>query len=110
MKSIFNIVTLESKRGCRGREGGADTAADVERIAVHLADRLADWKSLAFFRLVARSVPEQEIHRALRLALDIPRSEVRRSRAAYFTALVRPFLPSLDTRRNPSGQRSETST
>lgn len=93
MISISTIVALKSKRGYRGREGGARDDDAVMRIAVHLADRLADWKSLAFFRLVARSVPAQVIQGALTCALDVPAADLRVSRAACFTALVRPYLP-----------------
>ena len=93
MKKISEIVTLESKRGSRGREGGVTSEREIMRIAVHLADSLGDWKSLAFFRKVARLVPESRIQEALRSTLDLKPTEIEVSRGAYFNALMRPYLP-----------------
>jgi hypothetical protein len=88
----------EEASGGVGEEGerAAQTAAPVddnERLADYLATRLGDEKSLAFYGLVARSVPREVIGDALSRALDVPRQNVRRSRAALFTALIRPHLP-----------------
>jgi hypothetical protein len=76
-------------------DGGSRTAPSVddsERLADYLATRLGDEKSLAFYGLVARSVPREVIGDALGRALDVPRHNVRRSRAALFTALIRPHF------------------
>jgi hypothetical protein len=84
-------------------EGGPPPEPPVdspERLADYLATRLGDEKSLAFYGLVARSVPREVIGDALSRALDVPRQNVRRSRAALFTAIVRPHLPQRP--RNPS--------
>ena len=66
--------------------------AAVEQTASYLAEKLDDSKSLAFFRRVARVVPAEDIRDALVAALDLRPSDVRRSRAAYFTSLVMPHL------------------
>jgi hypothetical protein len=57
-----------------------------------LADKLGDTKSMAFFRRVAEVVPAEVIRDALVRALDLRPSDVRRSRAAYFTSLIMPHL------------------
>lgn len=75
-----------------GSKGEGPVAPDFEKTASYLADRLDDRKSLAFYRLVAASVPSEVIRDALTRALDLERASVRRSRAAYFTSLVRPHL------------------
>lgn len=64
------------------------TVDNLEPLAVELADRLGDWKSLRFFRLVARRLPECDVRAALAVALEVPTADVRRSRAAIFTSLV----------------------
>jgi hypothetical protein len=71
---------------------GEGIRPEVEQTASHLADRLDDGKSLAFYRLVAGYVPAEVIRDSLTRALDVPAVNVRRSRAAYFTSLVRPYL------------------
>ena len=86
--SSFSFRRNREDEGSRGEEGGSGS----EHLAVYLADRFDDWKSYRFFLLVASSVPREVIREALVRALDVPRRDVRRSRAAYFTALVRPHL------------------
>lgn len=82
--------------GSREEEGdpGRDTNAhsSPERIGAYLAERLRDPSRLALYELVAREVPRSVIHDALTAALDLAPDAVRRSRAAYFTAIVRPYL------------------
>ncbi len=78
----------ERERGCRGK----GREEEIEALASHLADRLDDRKSLALYRRLARTVPAEVIRDCLGHALDLPRSQVRRSRAAYFTALCLPHL------------------
>jgi len=75
--------------GCKG-EG--ETRREIEQTACYLADRLDDGHSLAFYRRVAESVPAEIIRDSLARALDLKTAAVRRSRAAYFTSLVRPHL------------------
>ena len=65
---------------------------EIEKTACYLADRLDDGNSLAFYRLVAEHVTSEIIRNSLTRALDLPAANVRRSRAAYFTSLVRPHL------------------
>ena len=77
--------------GCRG-EGVPACGEAAEQTASYLADKLGDAKSLAFFRRVAEVVPAEVIRNALVAALDLRPSDVRRSRAAYFTSLVMPHL------------------
>lgn len=75
-----------------GEPAGSRGDPKAERLAVYLAERFNDWKSYAFFLSVARRVPREVVLDALGRALDIPRSEVRRSRAAYFTTIIRRHL------------------
>jgi hypothetical protein len=65
---------------------------EIENTACYLADRLDDGNSLAFYRLVAEHVATEVIRNSLTRALDLPAANVRRSRAAYFTSLIRPHL------------------
>jgi hypothetical protein len=86
----INLKSRSSRDG--GSQGEGSLRPEVERTACYLADRLDDAKSLAFYRLVAASVPAEVIRDALTRALDLPLAHVRRSRAAYFTSLIRPHL------------------
>lgn len=70
----------------------AGSSTDAKRLAGYLADRLDDRKSLAFYALVASVVPREVVSAALASAIDLPARDVRRSRAAYFTAIVRPYV------------------
>jgi hypothetical protein len=65
---------------------------EIEKTACYLADRLDDGNSLAFYRFVAEHVSAEVIRNSLTRALDLPAANIRRSRAAYFTSLVRPHL------------------
>jgi hypothetical protein len=58
-----------------------------------LAEQLDDERSLAFYQHVIRAVPEDLIRDALTRARDVPRRDVRRSRAALFTSIIRQHLP-----------------
>jgi hypothetical protein len=82
------VQTVPGDEGSRGEEG----AAAVDNVASYLADALEDPRSLRFFRLVAANVPGDVIRECLTRARDIPRRDIRRSRAAVFTKLVLPHL------------------
>lgn len=90
------FVTREEKeKGSGGKPRGGGSPADDDpamMLATELASRLADPGSLAWYVIVARSVPWRVIDHALTRALEIRRSELRRSRAAYFAGIVRPHL------------------
>lgn len=86
------VQTVLGEKGCRGKEG----IDGVDNLASYLADALDDSRSLRFFRLVAANVPGDVIRECLTRARDIPRRDIRRSRAAVFTKLV---LPHLEARR-----------
>jgi hypothetical protein len=73
-------------------KGGAARKQAAERTASYLADKLGDSKSLAFFRRAADVLPPEVIRDALVRALDLRSSDVRRSRAAYFTSIIMPHL------------------
>jgi hypothetical protein len=73
-------------------EGVSTRGQAAERTASYLADKLGDAKSMAFFRRVAEVLPPEVIRDALVTALDLRPSDVRRSRAAYFTSLIMPHL------------------
>lgn len=74
------------------RQGEGNLRPEIERTACYLADRLDDGHSLAFYRRVAAVVPAEVVRDSLTRALDVKAANVRRSRAAYFTSLVRPYL------------------
>jgi hypothetical protein len=74
------------------REGVSTRGQAAERTASYLADKLGDAKSIAFFRRAAEALPPEVIRDALVRALDLRPSDVRRSRAAYFTSLIMPHL------------------
>ena len=67
-------------------------AQAAERTASYLADKLGDRKSMAFFHRVAEVLAPEVIRDALVRALDLRPSDVRRSRAAYFTSIIMPHL------------------
>ena len=75
-----------------GGDGVLDRAQAVERTARYLADKLGDRKSMVFFRRASEVLPPEVIRDALVKALDLRPSEVRRSRAAYFTSIIMPHL------------------
>jgi hypothetical protein len=78
--------------GSRGEEGRRALDAAIEFVATTLAVALHDPRSRAFHRVVAERVPLGAVRQCLGLAQGLAPHEVRRSRAAYFTALVRPHL------------------
>jgi len=73
-------------------DGVSVHAQAAERTASYLADKLGDRKSLAFFRRAAEVLPPEVIRGALAKALDLRPTDVRRSRAAYFTSIIMPHL------------------
>jgi hypothetical protein len=73
-------------------DGVSARAQAAERTASYLADKLGDRKSMAFFRRAAEVLPPEVIRDALVKALDLRPSDVRRSRAAYFTSIIMPHL------------------
>ena len=75
-----------------GGDGVSARAQAAERTASYLAERLSDTKSMAFFRRVAEVLAPEVIRDALVRALDLRPSDVRRSRAAYFTSIIMPHL------------------
>jgi hypothetical protein len=75
-----------------GKDGVSARAQAAERTASYLAQKLGDTKSMAFFRRVAEVLAPGVIHDALVRALDLRPSDVRRSRAAYFTSIIMPHL------------------
>lgn len=96
---INNSLNVGEERGFRGEDGGTELE-DVHRMASYLADRLGDAHSLAWYRKVAAGVSASVIHEALTQVLDVPADRIRKSRAAYFTALIRRHLPSRPTRQH----------
>lgn len=91
----------ERERGSRG-EGREEEA---RKLASYLADRLRDAKSLALYLRITRALSESLVRDCLSRALDLPAREVKRSRAAYFTALCLPHLrerEAADRRHRPA--------
>lgn len=83
---------VASRRETASQRNGGGLRPEIERTACYLADRLDDGHSISFYRLVAESVPNHVIREALTRALDVKAANIRRSRAAYFTSLIRPHL------------------
>lgn len=79
-------------------------AVDNEQHAVYIADAFDDMRSLAWYRLVLRVVPREVVWDAFVRARDLTRSNVRRSRAALFTSIVRHHVDS----RRPLRRRPPT--
>ena len=104
LPNSFSTVTVGNRRESRGREGG-EPVDDSEALAAFLAERLRDWRSLGFYRKVARMLPESVVRDALTRALDVPAHAIRRSRGAYFTTLI---VKSLPTVRRSSRSNSST--
>lgn len=75
-----------------GGDGVSARAQAAERTASYLAEKLGDTKSMAFFRRVAEILAPEVIHDALVKALNLRPSDIRRSRAAYFTSIIMPHL------------------
>ncbi len=64
--------------------------AATDWLAALLAHALKDERSIRYYHLVAETIPLGRIRGALSLALELDEREVKRSRAAYFTAILRP--------------------
>ncbi|MCC6528479.1 MAG: hypothetical protein IT373_37885 [Polyangiaceae bacterium] len=94
---LFPVVPGKGKEEGSGEEPSGRDEDDIHSLASYLADALGDRKSLRWYELVARTVPYDVVRHALTRSLDFRRDEVRRSRAAYFTAIVKPYVP----RRRP---------
>jgi hypothetical protein len=90
--------------GRKRREPAQSAAVDIRCKAFVLARQLDDERSLAFYQLVVRKVPEHLIRDALARALDVPRRDIRRSRGALFASIVREHLP--NRRRSNSNPNS----
>jgi hypothetical protein len=86
LKNVLKTVQTArgTKRGCGGEQGEIAALA-----AATLSELLDDRSSLAFFRHVVLTVPPEIVDEALTAALDVPRGRLRRSRGAYFTAVLR---------------------
>ena len=87
-----SVVPGKGKEEGSGEEPSGRDDDDIHSLASYLADALHDRISLRWYELVARTVPYDVVRHALTRALDFRRDEVRRSRAAYFTAIVKPYV------------------
>lgn len=87
-----SVVPGKGKEEGSGEEPSGRDDDDIHSLASYLADALHDRKSLRWYELVAHTVPHDVVRHALTRALDFRRDEVRRSRAAYFTAIVKPYV------------------
>jgi len=95
MENVLGQRSFAWDERAKGEEVSARGQA-AERTASYLADKLGDSKSMAFFRRVAEVLPPEVIRDALVKALDLRSSDIRRSRAAYFTSLIMPHLRRCD--------------
>lgn len=75
----------------------------VERDASYLADAFDSPQSLDFFRLVAATVPQRILWDAFTRARDVPRTQLRRTRAAVFVSLIREHVGGRPWRRRRRG-------
>ena len=103
-ENAFYITTQEAFReekvrlgdargkGRKRRDPSQSKPVDIRNRALVLARQLDDERSIAFYRLVVRKVPEHLVRDALIRALDLPKRDARRSRAALFTSIVREHL------------------
>lgn len=89
--NAFNSIAFRRSDPDRP-EGDADARELADERAGYLAEALDDHRSHAWYRRVVLSVPESVIRDALMRARDLPTKNVRRSRAALFTSIVRPHL------------------
>jgi len=101
---------VQEERNLQAREERTAPLVDnsPEALASLLADRLHDWKSHAFYRQLARSLPEPVIRDLLTRALDVPERDIRRSRGALFTTLARKALAEGKTQPSPSNSSQPT--
>jgi hypothetical protein len=96
-------VTLNASQESSGTQGGSSRGVggascdepvdDVDNFAGYLADAFDDAKSLAWYRKVVRTLPRPVVQDALVRTREARRSDIRRSRAALFTSIVRPLMP-----------------
>lgn len=96
--SAFPLALIPGRdEGLRGEGRGERLVEIAFDIAHHLAATLRDSRSLAWYRCIARRLPLEVIQDALARAMEPPEHEVRRSRAALFTAIVKRRLARLST-------------
>jgi hypothetical protein len=84
--------SFERDRGSRGEEVIHTVESAAQRIAEALTTAFTDEKSSRFYRRVAEYVPLTVVRGALRSTFELTPREIWRSRAAYFTACVKPAL------------------
>lgn len=92
-KNSDSELVVPSRKNKPPQTALAKLDAATDWLAALLAHALRDDRSLRFYRLVAETVPLGRIRGALSLALELDEREVKRSRAAYFTAILRPERP-----------------
>lgn len=98
-------MTLCSNRQTDARAREWTLPADIDSCAHVLALELGDTTSMKPLRRLVERHPRHVLEAALARTLALPQSHIERSRAAYFTALVR----SLDARSPSSPYDSSTS-
>ncbi len=89
ISALTRSVPERSERSERVTRPGARELGERAEL---LASTLHDLRSLAWYRHVVARVPEDVIRDALARARDLPTADIRRSRAALFTSIVRPYL------------------
>ena len=65
---------------------------DAHALAMQIAEALGDGASLPWYRHVAETLSPVLIRDALLRARTVPAPQIRKSRAAYFTHIVTPFM------------------
>jgi hypothetical protein len=82
----------QGRQAAAKQQAAGNLRPEIERTACYLAERLNDGRSLSFYRRVAENVPSDVVRESLVRALDVKAANIRRSRAAYFTSIIRPYL------------------
>jgi len=79
----------EAKRFPQNRPLSTNTMTKQEKLAQELADALNDHDSLQFYRDCADKYTEDFLRKKLQKVLSIPEDQIRKSRGALFTYLIR---------------------
>lgn len=105
--NAFEFISESGSSGGMEGVGGRGHAVrdEIERDACYLADAFNSPSSLEYFRFVVSVVPRHLVFEAFARARDVPRSAIRRSRAAIFTSLLRAEIGRRRPRRYPSPAR-----
>ena len=98
-----NINNIDTERTSDEREKEFTPKTREELLALDLADALNDRKALGLYLSYSRRFPESLLRKALGEAKEIPKEQIRKSRAALFNHLVRKYVKEYKNHRDQSG-------